>query len=196
MLRSLTKGSNFGKWEAESCSYAVRELEMKDSKRRSTAKDVIHVSSSDSDDDLVKPLIRRKRTAEAAKLAVMSTDIKEMKESVSKIFRLTNSMSIPLGLRQLLYDTFKCSICQLTPMVPPVIFAKCCKTVLGCQQCVDTWYRGEEGQSRTCPKCRSDRAYVETCRVNGLDDLLTGITPLLEGAPPADDEEDDERILD
>ena len=118
---------------------------MKDSKRRSTAKDVFHVSSSDSDDDLVKPLIRSKLTAEAAKLAVMSTDIKEMKESVLKIFRLTNGMSIPLGLRQLLYDTFKCSICQSTPMVPPVIFAKCCKTVLGCQQCVNTWYRGRRG---------------------------------------------------
>ena len=57
--------------------YAVRESEMKDSKRRSTAKDVIHVSS-DSDDDLVKPLIRRKHTAEAAKLAVMLNDIKLM----------------------------------------------------------------------------------------------------------------------
>ena len=95
----LYKGLKF--WKVGSRKlYAERHLEMKDSKRRSTAQDVIHVSSSDSDDELVKPLIRCKHTAEAAKLAVMSNNIKQMKESVS------NSMSIPLGLRQLLYDTF------------------------------------------------------------------------------------------
>ena len=112
-----------------------------------------------------------------------------MKESVFKIFKLTNNMTIPLGLRRLFYDTFKCSICQSTPMIPPVIFAKCCKSVLGCQQCMDTWYRGEQGQTRTCPKCRSDRGYVETCKLNGLDDFLTGIESLLEGIPQ--DGEDD-----
>lgn len=168
---------------------------MKDSQRRSAGKNVINISSSESEDGVFTPLIRRKRTAEAAKLTILSNDIKQVKESVSKIFRLTNNMTIPLGLRQLLYDTFKCSICQSTPMVPPVIFAKCCKSVLGCQQCVDTWYRGEQGQTKTCPKCRSDRAYVETCKLNGLDDFLTGIAPLLEGT--LQDEEDyDERNLD
>ena len=61
---------------------------------------------------------------------------------------------------------------------------------------MDTWYRGEEGQTKTCPKCRSDRAYVETCRFNGLDDFLTGIAPLLEGTPLDGDESDNEQILD
>ena len=167
-------------------------LDMKDSHRRSAAKNVINVSSSESEDGVFTPLIRRKRTAEAAKLMILSNDIKQVKESVSKIFRLTNNMTIPLGLRQLLYDTFKCSICRSTPMVPPVIFAKCCKSILGC---VDTWYRGEQGQTKTCPKCRSDRAYVETCKLNGLDDFLTGIAPLLEGTLH-DEEDDDELNLD
>ena len=163
---------------------------MKDSKRRSVA-NIINISS-DSDDELVTPLVRRKRSAEAAKLAVISNDVKQVKESVSKIFKLTTNMAIPLGLRQLLHDTFKCSICQSTPMVPPVIFAKCCKSVLGCQECMDTWYRGEQGQMRTCPKCRSDRAYVETCKLNGLDDFLTGIAPLLDGTPQDDDGDRDD----
>ena len=48
---------------------------------------------------------------------------------------------------------------------------------------INIWYRGEQGQSITCPKCRSDRAYVETCKLNWLDDFLTGIAPLLEGDP-------------
>jgi pectin methylesterase-like acyl-CoA thioesterase len=65
-------------------------------------------------------------------------------------------------------------------MKPPIIFARCCKSVLGCQSCVDTWYRGDEGQQRTFPNCREARAYVDTCKINGLDDFLTGIAPLLE----------------
>ena len=65
-------------------------------------------------------------------------------------------------------------------MVPPIIFAKCCKTLLGCQTCVDTWYRGEQGQARACPKCRGERAYVETCRIVGLDDFMVKIAPLLQ----------------
>ena len=111
-----------------------------------------------------------------------------MKDSLDKIFTVTNGMSVPIGLRHVLYDTFKCAICQSTPMIPPIIFAKCCKSILGCQSCVDTWYRGAEGQSRTCPRCRSDWAYVETCRLNGLDDFLTVIAPLLEAGPGDSDD--------
>ena len=72
--------------------------------------------------------------------------------------------------------------------------AEPCKTILGCQQCVDTWYHGEQGLSRTCLKCRSDCAYVETCKLNGLDDFLRGIAPLLETT--TDDGDDDNRDLD
>ena len=141
---------------------------MKDSHRRSAIGNGVFT-----------PLIRHKRTAEAAKLTILSNDIKQVKESVSKIFKLTNNMTIPLGLRQLLYIRH-CSICQSTPCdIREMLY----KSVLGCQQCVDTWYRGELGQTKTCPKCRSDSAYVETCKLNGLDDFPTGIAPLLEGTP-------------
>ena len=130
--------------------FAVKQSDMKYSKRRSAA-NIINISSSDSDDELVIPLVRHQRSAEAAKLAVISNDVKQMKESVSNIFKLTTNMAIPLGLRQLLHDTFKCSICQSTPMVPPGIFAKCCRSVLGCHECVDTW-RTRPNEDR--PKCR------------------------------------------
>ena len=39
---------------------------------------------------------------------------------------------------------------------------------------------------RTYPKCRSDRAYVETCKLN----RLTGIAPLLDGTPQDEDDGD------
>ena len=168
--------------------YAVKESDLKDKKRMSS---VINISSSSSDEDMITPLVKRKHTAEIVKLSNISSDLRRVQNSVDKIFTLTAGMSVPIGLRSVLYDTFKCSICRSTPMIPPRIFAKCCKSILGCQQCVDTWYRGEQGQARTCPRCRSDRAYVETCKLNGLDDFLTAISPLLESTADDNDHEDD-----
>lgn len=156
------------------------------SKKRAAG--VISISSASSDDELPTPLIKRKRSAESVKLSHITSELKEVKDSIARIFKVTNSMNIPVGLRDVLYDTFKCSICQATPMAPPIIFAKCCKTILGCEKCVDTWYHGSEGQNRTCPKCRGERAYVETCRLNGLDEFLGIIEPILEGAPADSDE--------
>ena len=139
--------------------------ELREKKRASSA---ANESSSSSDESLITPFVKRKRTAEYVKLTNISCELKEVKDGLEKIFTLTNGMSIPIGLRSVLYDTFRRSICRAMPMVPPIIFARCCKYTFGCQQCVDTWYRGEQGQAQTCPRCRSDRGYVETCRLNGL----------------------------
>jgi hypothetical protein len=129
--------------------------------------------------------------AEFVKLSNISSEFREVKVSINKIFTITNNMSVPIGLRNVLYDTFKCSICQSTPMVPQIILAECCKSILGCQSCVDARYRGAEGQTHTCPRCRSDRAYVETCRITGLDDFLTAVAPLLEASA-----EDSDNVVD
>ena len=163
----------------------MKESELREKKRVSVA---ANESSSSSDESLITPFVKRKRTAEYVKLNNISSELKEVKDGLEKIFTLTNGMNVPISLRSMLYDTFRCSICHATPMVPPVIFAKCCKYILGCQQCVDTWYRGEQGQARTCPRCRSDRAFVETCRVNGLDDFLTAIAPLLQTSNDSSDD--------
>ena len=168
--------------------YAVKDSDLKERKRTSN---VINISSSSSDEELITPFAKRKRTAEFVKLSNISSELREVKDGIDKIFTVTNNMSVPIGLRSVLYDTFKCSICQSTPMVLPTIFAKCCKSIWGCQSCVDTWYRGGEGQTRTCPRCRSDRAYVETCRINGLDDFLMIVAALLEADP-----EDSDNLVD
>ena len=47
--------------------------------KRCSATNIINISS-DSDDELVTPLDRRKRSAKVAKLAVISNDVKQMKE--------------------------------------------------------------------------------------------------------------------
>ena len=83
--------------------YAVKESDLKESRKRLSA-NVISIPSSDLEEELLTLLNRRKRMAEAAKLSIMSDDIREMKNTMSKVFRLTNSMSVLLGLKNLLYD--------------------------------------------------------------------------------------------
>ena len=170
----------------------MKESDLPASRKRAS---VIELSSSDDEGSPIAPFIpKRRRAGEYVKLNCILSELKEVRDSVEKLFSVTSSMSVPIGLRSMLYDTFKCIICQSTPMVPPIIFAKCCKTILGCEHCVDTWYRGEEGQTRTCPKCRSDRAYLETCRLNGLDEFLAIITPLLETSQDSRVDSDDMKI--
>ena len=51
--------------------------------------------------------------------------------------------------------------------------------ILGCQLCVDTWYRGAEGKMKKCPICRNERAYPETAMLKGFDEFLQAIAPIL-----------------
>ena len=89
----------------------------------------------------------------------------------SATIKVWSSSTIKLGRKQVL--TFKCHICHSTPMSHPIIFTQCCKTILGCEVCVGAWFGGEEGRSKSCPLCRAERAYSETCRLHGLDDLVS-----------------------
>ena len=86
--------------------YAVKESNLKESRKRLSA-NVTSIPSSDSKEELPTPLARRKRTAEATKLSIMSDDIREMKDT---LFQLTSSMSVPLGL---LYDTLYVAFAKL-----------------------------------------------------------------------------------
>ena len=60
----------------------------------------------------------------------------------------------------------------------PILLAKCCKSIIGCEECVNRWYSGPDALTKSCPRCRSERGYNETMRVLGLDDLLTGLKRL------------------
>lgn len=101
---------------------------------------------------------------------------------------------LPPGLLRQLNETFKCHICSNVPMKPPIIFARCCKRILGCQVCVDRWFRGDDEESTThaCPLCHGERAYAETSIIKGMDDFLLAIAPMLleennEGGSSEDD---------
>ena len=141
--------------------------------------------SDDEDDDFEPPT---KRHCGASKAILR--EISEIKGNLASVFKLSASMKnkLPLGLTRHLSETFKCQICSRVPMKPPIIYTRCCKRILGCQTCVDKWFRGDDEEStrRSCPLCRGERAYAETSIIKGLDDLLVAITPLLS------EEEDEE----
>lgn len=134
---------------------------------------------SDDEEDDFKPLSKRHSGGSKAILK----EISEIKENLASVFKLSASMKnkLPPGLVRHLSETFKCHICSSVPMKPPIIYARCCKRILGCQVCVDKWYRGgsEESTTRSCPLCRGERAYAETSIIKGLDDFLIAITPLM-----------------
>ena len=96
--------------------------------------------------------------------------LKEVKANVVSIMAVNRQMKIPIAIRSWLLDIFTCHICQMSPIKPPVIFSKCCRYLIGCQPCVDSWYGGSP--DKPCPRCRAQRGFAETCRLNGLDELL------------------------
>jgi hypothetical protein len=128
--------------------------------------------SSSSSDSEYEPIPKRARTSSVSDI---DRNIKALRTQVDALFAVQGTLKLPLSLRKLLTDNFKCIIC-CNIMKPPVIFARCCKQILGCEACIDTWYRDEgSATSKTCPQCRAERAYAETCRLNGIDEFLEGV---------------------
>ena len=48
-------------------------------------------------------------------------DIFTLKESVSEVMQVSKDTKIPLALKKVLRDCFKCKICHIVPINPPVI---------------------------------------------------------------------------
>ena len=115
----------------------------------------------------------------ACDLSTIKEEVHAMHQDIQCFFQLDKHTKIPTPLYHKLCDTFKCNICRNSPIIPPVIFARCCKSIVGCQTCVDTWYRGDSGITKKCPLCGTDRALPETIRLHGLDDFLEALQPLL-----------------
>ena len=89
------------------------------------------------------------------------------------------SKGIPVGLRLLFRDTFTCPICHGI-MAPPVIFGKCCRSILRCEACMNEWFSGEDAMTKSCPRCGTERGYAETVHQCGLDEFLTGIRTMVQ----------------
>ena len=143
----------------------------------------ISVDSDSSGDDLQQCSKRRKfGQASGSDSDSLLTEVKGLRKEIGQ---LNKQLPIPFGLRKVLQETFQCCICQST-MTPPIVFGRCCKSLIGCQSCVDRWFQGLMQQ--TCPKCRAERAYPETCVIKGIDEFLVAIQPLVQPEPPRDED--------
>ena len=162
--------------------YAVQQSELLSKGKSRRRRSAINVSSEDSDSDFVNE--KKKRSSGGNSLAVIQ-EFQLLKKEIDTVLTITKSMRFPPGLYLAMSNSFSCNIC-LDIIHPPVIFARCCKNLLGCESCVDIYYSGENGSLKTCPICRSARAFPETCRVNGLGEFLTSVRPVLYPEPPAD----------
>ena len=62
--------------------------------------------------------------------------MKNIKEELATI-QSTMSRSTPDSIMQQLNGLIRCCICQVFPLKPPVVISKCCKSIIGCEECVE-----------------------------------------------------------
>ena len=151
---------------------------MKSAAKRSAA----HILNDDSELSDEPELIRPKKSKRLTKSlypADLKADIADIKSFVTDIFHINSTLAIPISVLKLVENCFKCSICLKSPMVPPIVASRCCNSLLGCSACVTTWFEGDGGLEKGCPKCREERVYAHTVHFKGLDEFLTGFAKVL-----------------
>ena len=132
----------------------------------------------DSDEDVEEGPKKRSRI-QSDTFEEIKEDIAEIASVVREIKELDKTNSVPLALKQLIIDAFKCKMCLQAPMAAPPIFSRCCKTLLGCEMCVNSWYTGDDALTKKCPVCRAEQGYSDTMVLRGLDEFLVGVAKVL-----------------
>jgi len=134
-----------------------------------------------SDDELAEPFERMGRTRYDKMLHRLNDEVASVRGTImtSLTQALAKDATLPMRFKRIIKDTFKCRICHSTPMVPPVIVTKCCKNVLGCKTCVDTWYSGADAMSKSYPVCRAERGQNETMIIRGLADFMEAVKGMI-----------------
>ena len=148
----------------------------------------------DSDEEDFEPRSKKERKEE--KLDMILNEVGGIKEALGEMMTLSADSSIPMGLKCILRETFKCHICHTVLINPPVIVTKCCKTILGCESCINSWYSGEDALTKTCPSWRAARGYNETRLLRGLDDFLIQVRKAIQTEEEREEEEIPSVILD
>ena len=173
--------------------YAVQAIELQlPSKGKGPLRRKSLAGSSEESENDFEVTPAQKKMKDVSGTTVVIEEIRQLKSEVQSVLKITKNLKYPPGLYLIINNAFSCKIC-LGIINPPVIFARCCKNILGCETCVDNLYGGENGTVKRCPLCRSERAFSETCRINGLDDFLKGLKPLFgeSHATSHDDSDDD-----
>ena len=173
--------------------YAVPKSDLRGKSRYRKRQSEVVMLDSDSDE----PTPKRSKDDTNIKIdciLLKVNDVREeidtMKDDIKDILHLNEKSKIPMGLQKIVRDAFQCKICLCIPTHPPVIMSKCCKTIIGCETCVNVWYSAPDALTKTCPSCRTERGYSETMRLRGLDAFLSEVKRAIQ----TDDEKDDEDL--
>ena len=113
------------------------------------------------------------------KVDLLKNNIEDIKDQLKEVFKVTKHSMVPLSMKRSFEMTFQCKICR-SLMTPPIIFSKCCRSLLGCVSCVDEWYNGPDGLMKNCPNCNTERGYAETIRIAGIDELIGTVRPIFD----------------
>ena len=122
-------------------------------------------------DEVIAPL--------SEKIETIVVELDDIRFQMKDAFKLTKKSNIPVGLHKSIIEAFQCKICR-NLISPPIILAKCCRSILGCGHCTDQWYSGGGGLTKCCPSCNTERGYAETMRIAGIDDFIESVKPLFD----------------
>ena len=112
-----------------------------------------------------------KRKQQEAEITATMKKLKDIDGKLSQVLVLT--VNPQLSLSATIVETFKCSICLNSPLTPPVVVGKCCRRIIGCQACVEEWYRqGDQVESKRCPLCQSVNGQAQIMVMLGMDDFM------------------------
>ena len=131
-----------------------------------------------SQDDLRRKRNGPDRDDEGGSNEEMKELLQSLHVKVESICSVAKDQHIPIGLRLALKEAFMCKICHSAPLKPPMIISQCCRNVLGCQSCSNTWYN-EDTLSKSCPMCRSPRGFSYTMAMPPLDELINAVSEAL-----------------
>lgn len=142
----------------------MSNLKGKSRKRKSYSEMVILDSDTDEPTSKrVKNDISIKLVHIQSKVDDMKEDIDTMKEAIQDILHLNERSKVPIALQRSIRNAFQCKICLCIPIHPPAIMSKCCKTIIGCEICVNEWYSGHEALTKTCPSAVLNEDTVKQC---------------------------------
>ncbi len=176
--------------------FAVPGKDLK-GKSRSTKKRHSCSMTIDTDSDSDEPTPKRLKDDTVMRVERIESNVEDllqevdsMKASINDILHLNERSKVPVALQRLMRDAFQCKICLCTPIKPPVIMSKCCKSILGCEKCINEWFNGPDALLKTCPACNTERGYSETLMLKGLDNFLTEVKSVIQ----TEDERDEELL--
>ena len=110
--------------------YAIRKFDREQKLKQKSKRSAIILDDSDED---VEEGPKKRSRIQSDTFEEIKEDIAEIASVVQEIKELDRTNSVPLALKQLIIDAFKCKICLQAPMAAPPIFSRCCKTLLGCE---------------------------------------------------------------